>query len=257
MTAPDSPRALAVLPARLASARLPGKPLLDRTGQPLIAHVVARVRRARTIDRVIVATDDDRIADAARDAGAEARLTRDDHPNGTSRIAEVIHRLNAQGEAVSPIVVNVQGDEPEVEPTHIDTLVDALTAAPDAPMATLAAAWDPAIDPADPNVVKVVVGGNGDALYFSRSPIPFDRDGDGVDRLHHVGLYAYRPAFLETFVALPPAPHELAERLEQLRALEHGHRIRVAVVDHARPGIDTPEQYAAFVERTAKAHSAG
>ncbi|MEM0913770.1 MAG: 3-deoxy-manno-octulosonate cytidylyltransferase [Planctomycetota bacterium] len=241
--------ALAVIPARLASARLPGKPLLDRTGRPLIAHVIDRVLSARSIERVVVATDDERIAEAARQAGAEARLTRADHPNGTSRIAEAVDQLEAEGLPAPEWIVNVQGDEPEVEPEHIDRLVAAAAGAGDAPMATLAARWDDANDPANPNVVKVVADANGDALYFSRAPIPHDRDERGIDRLHHVGLYAYRRAFLSTFVNLAPTPHEQAERLEQLRALEHGHRIRVAIIDHARPGIDTPEQYDAFVAR--------
>jgi len=254
----DAPRALAVIPARHASARLPGKPLLDRTGKPLIAHVIERVRAARSIARLIVATDDPRIVDAARAASAEAMLTRDDHPNGTSRIAEVVAALLDRAEPVPDLVVNVQGDEPEVEPDHIDALVDALTGHPDAPMATLAADWSPDVDPANPNVVKVVTDALGRALYFSRAPIPHDRDATtDVTRLHHVGLYAYRRDFLPTLVALPPTPLEQAEKLEQLRALEHGHSIQVARITAARPGIDTPDQYNAFVARYTADHPVG
>ncbi|MEO0587268.1 MAG: 3-deoxy-manno-octulosonate cytidylyltransferase [Planctomycetota bacterium] len=248
--------ALAVIPARLASQRLPGKPLLDETGRPLIAHVVDAVRRAASIDRLAVATDDPRIAAAAEAAGAEAVMTRDDHPNGTSRIAEAVDTLERSG-PVPEVVVNVQGDEPEVDPAHIDALVAALTADPDAPMATLAAAWSAGLDPANPNIVKLVTDAAGRALYFSRAPIPHDRDATAaVRRLHHVGLYAYRRPFLPVYVGLSPTPLERAERLEQLRVLEHGHAIRVAEVAEARPGIDTPEQYAAFVARWKAAHPA-
>jgi 3-deoxy-manno-octulosonate cytidylyltransferase (CMP-KDO synthetase) len=248
------PNALAVVPARFASSRLPGKPLLDRTGRPLIAHVIDRVRAASRIDRLVVATDDPRIADAARNAHADAILTRPDHPNGTARIAEAVASLQARGEPVPDLVVNVQGDEPEVEPDHIDALVDALHQHPDRPMATLAADWSPDVDPANPNVVKAVIDAAGRALYFSRAPIPHNRDAAGVTRLHHVGLYAYRRDFLHALVALPTTPLERAEQLEQLRALEHGHAIQVARIAAARPGIDTPDQYDAFVARHLAAH---
>ena len=239
--------ALAIIPARYASARLPGKPLLDRTGKPLIQHVVERVRQAQTIGRVLVATDDPRIADAVAGLGGEAAMTRADHPNGTSRLAEVVQSL---GVAPDVIVVNVQGDEPEIEPGVIDALVAMMARRPDLPMGTVAAPLTQPHDIANPNIVKVVCDLSGRALYFSRAPIPHIRDTDESSRLRHLGLYAYRAAFLPVYAALPPTPLELAEKLEQLRVLEHGHALGVTLTDHAHPGIDTPEQYAAFVERS-------
>lgn len=244
---------LAVIPARYASTRLPGKPLLDRTGKPLIQHVYERVRQATLIDRIIVATDDQRIAAAVRQFGGEAVMTRSDHPNGTARIAEVV----SETETGADIIVNVQGDEPEIEPGAIDELVLALQRDTDALMATLASDFPPPEaseasedDPANPNIVKVVVGVTGRALYFSRSLIPYDRDGAGnVAPLKHLGLYAYRQDFLLTYAALPPTPLERAEQLEQLRALEHGYAIAVVRTAISHAGIDTPEQYEAFVRR--------
>ncbi|MFI4860851.1 MAG: 3-deoxy-manno-octulosonate cytidylyltransferase [Phycisphaerales bacterium JB063] len=243
--------ALAILPARYASTRLPGKPLLDRTGRPLIQHVVERVAQAQRVARVLVATDDRRIYDAVTAFGGEAVMTRDDHPNGTSRLAEVVQALGCDGQE---IILNVQGDEPEIDPAVIDELVDAMTHDPDAPMGTVAAPLTDPAEIANPNVVKVVCGRHGRALYFSRSPIPFERDphSDPAQRpayQRHLGIYAYRAAFLPVYAALPTTPLEDAEKLEQLRALEHGHAIRVIQADTAHPGIDTPEQYDAFVAR--------
>jgi 3-deoxy-manno-octulosonate cytidylyltransferase (CMP-KDO synthetase) len=242
--------ALAVIPARFASTRFPGKPLADATGKPLIRHVVERVRLTRSIGRIIVATDDRRILDAVRSFGCEAVMT-GEHPNGTSRIAEVVASL---GDHVEPgqIIVNVQGDEPDIEPTVIDELVAGLAADPDAPMATLASPFADDEDPANPNIVKLVmatVRGRCRAMYFSRSPIPFSRDGQGVQRWKHPGLYAYRRDFLLHYVTLPPTPCELAESLEQLRALEHGHAIAVVKTVVRHHGIDTPQQYEEFVKR--------
>lgn len=239
-------RAVAVIPARFASVRFPGKMLADRTGKPLIQHVWERARLAARVQRVVIATDDQRIAEAVKRFGGEALMTRSDHPNGTSRIAEVASCLDAG------LLINVQGDEPEIDPALIDRLVELLEEKPECPMATLAAPL--AASPNDPNVVKVVLRRDGTAMYFSRSEIPFDRDKTrDVALLRHIGLYGYRREFLPRYAAMPETPLERCEKLEQLRALEHGVSIAVAVVDAAVHGIDTPEQYEAFVARCVKA----
>jgi 3-deoxy-manno-octulosonate cytidylyltransferase (CMP-KDO synthetase) len=252
--------AVAVIPARYASTRFPGKPLAALTGKPLIQHVVERARQCQGIARVIVATDDLRIHDAARDFGCETIMTRADHPNGTSRIAEVAQHLDCE------LVVNIQGDEPELEPELVDLAIGALQADGEAVISTVASPFAEGEDPSNPNVVKCAVSLRGRAMLFSRSAIPFHRDGaiaaeSGEDAaapaacpLKHVGLYVYRRTFLPTFVSLEPAPLELTESLEQLRVLEHGYAIAVALgVSHAQ-GIDTPEQYAAFVARWRAVH---
>jgi 3-deoxy-manno-octulosonate cytidylyltransferase (CMP-KDO synthetase) len=241
---------VAVIPARFASTRLRGKMLLAETGKPLIQHVVESVRKAATLKRIVVATDDERIASAVRAFGGEAVLTRVDHRCGTDRIAEAAGKLHLRDDDV---VVNVQGDEPEMPPSCIDELVRLLAVSP-APMATLATPLAPK-DAENPNKVKVVLtrpeNGAAHALYFSRARIPFDRDAAGqTGYLLHLGIYGYRVGFLKQFTALPPTPAEESEKLEQLRALEHGHRIAVAVVRYDGGGIDTPEDYAAFVART-------
>jgi 3-deoxy-manno-octulosonate cytidylyltransferase (CMP-KDO synthetase) len=239
--------AILVIPARYGSKRLPGKPLLSETGKPLILHVIERARLARTVSRVIVATDDERILDAVRDGGGEAVLTSADHRCGTERVAEV-----AAGLPDEPHFVNLQGDEPEIKPEDIDTLVETLTGT-GAPMATLAAPLDPA-RVSDPARVKVVVDRRGDALYFSRAPIPFDRDGTrAVVPLLHVGIYGFTREALAKFAGWPATPLERSESLEQLRALENGMRIRVATVFAAPPGVDTMESYREFVRRHAAA----
>ncbi|MEN8151957.1 MAG: 3-deoxy-manno-octulosonate cytidylyltransferase [Planctomycetota bacterium] len=233
-----------MIPARHGSRRLPGKPLLSATGRPLILHVVERARSARTVDRVVVATDDERIADAVRDGGGEAMLSTAAHDCGTSRVAEV-----AESFPDETYFVNLQGDEPEIDPADIDLLVDVLESS-GAPVATLAAPIAHAADLADPAIVKVVTNGDGDALYFSRAPIPFDRDGEGAFLpLHHLGIYAFRRDALLRFRELGASPLERTEKLEQLRALEDGMRIRVATVKAAPPGIDTMDAYEAFVAR--------
>lgn len=243
--------ALAVIPARFASTRFPGKPLADATGKPLIRHVVERVRLTRSVGRIIVATDDRRILDAVRAFGCEAVMT-GEHSNGTSRIAEVVASL---GQHVEPeqIIVNVQGDEPDIEPAVIDELIAGLEADPEAPMATLASPFAADEDPANPNIVKLVtatVAGRCRAMYFSRALIPFDRDGQNLaPPLKHPGLYAYRRDFLLHYVTLPATPCELAESLEQLRALEHGHAIAIVKTIVRHHGIDTPQQYDEFVKR--------
>lgn len=232
-------RTVAVIPARMGSTRFPGKPLADRTGRPMIQHVVERARLCRSLERVLVATDDRRIADAIAAFGGEAVMTSPDHPNGTSRIAEAIAGIEAD------LVVNIQGDEPEVEPSIVDAAVAALLADTGASVGTAATAFLPSEDPADPRLVKVVVGTGGRALYFSRSLIPCNRDRrpDGVAPLRHVGIYVYRRSFLAQYVRMPESPLERTEMLEQLRILEHGHHIAVAEgVSHSQ-GIDTPEQY--------------
>lgn len=249
--------AVAIIPARLGSTRFPGKVLADRTGKPLIRHVWESTKRAGTLSRVVIATDDERVMHAARGFGAEAVLTSAEHPNGTSRLAEAAAKL---GLAADAVVVNVQGDEPELDPSVIDDSVGALLRGEGAgaAIATAATVMGPGERAEDPNVVKVVLARDGLALYFSRSRIPFDRDGTGGEAarcLRHIGLYVYRRRTLERYAAMAPTPLETAEKLEQLRALENGLRIAVAIV---RPeatgggGIDTPEQYEAFVRRCTK-----
>jgi 3-deoxy-manno-octulosonate cytidylyltransferase (CMP-KDO synthetase) len=238
--------AILVVPARHGSKRLPGKPLLMETGKPLIVHVLEQARKARLVSRAVVATDDARILDAVRKAGGEAVLTAKHHTCGTDRIAEV-----AAGFPDEPFFVNLQGDEPEIDPAEIDLLVSTLVAA-GTDMATLAS---PLSDPgefADPSVVKVVMDARGDALYFSRAPIPHDRDGDGpAGRYRHIGIYGFTARALRRFAELEPTGLERTEKLEQLRALGAGLKVRVALVPKAPPGIDTMEAYRAFVTRTA------
>lgn len=243
-------RVVAVIPARFASSRLPGKPLLAETGKPLIQHVVEAASRARRIERVIVATDDMRIVEAVRSFGGEVALTRADHPSGTDRVAEVAASLpHAQ------VIVNLQGDEPEISGEALDRVVGMLVADPEAPMATLGTPIRDETVYHDPACVKVVVSACGRAMYFSRSPIPHHRDGlpgaAGKSPLGylHLGLYAYRREFLLGLAALPPSPLEQAEKLEQLRVLEAGFPIAVGIVAEPSIGIDTPDDYRRFVAR--------
>lgn len=234
-----------MIPARYHSTRLPGKPLLCATGKALIGHVVEAVRAAESIERVVVATDDDRISAAVERFGAEAILTRTDHATGTDRIAEAVEKLGLGDEQ---IVVNVQGDEPEIPAECVDRLVELIERS-GTPMATLATRMD-AAEADDPNRVKVVLDADGRAMYFSRAKIPHDRDAAGnVVYLLHLGVYAYRAGYVKAFAALPPTPAEQAEKLEQLRALEHGEDIAAAVVDYSGRGIDTAEDYQQFVKR--------
>ena len=232
-------KVVAVIPARWASVRFPGKPLALLAGKPVIVHVCEQAKKAKHVQRIIVATDDPRIADVVTAAGFEARLTRADHVNGTSRIAEVAASLSAD------IIVNVQGDEPRIEPELIDLAIEALIkAGPSVPVSTVASPFMPGEDVNDPNLVKVAVGAHGRALYFSRSRIPFHRVGatNAVEPLKHVGLYVYRREFLPIFLALAPTPLELTEQLEQLRVLENGHAIAVAIGNARFHGVDTPQQ---------------
>lgn len=236
---------VAIIPARLGSTRLPEKPLLKETGKYLIQHVVEQVQQVAGLDRVLVATDDERIVDACEQFDVAAVMTRPDHQTGTDRIAEVAERLSL---ADDDIVVNVQGDEPEIPPACIADLIELLKRS-DAPMATLATPLG-ADQADDPNRVKVVCDLNGRAMYFSRSKIPHDRDGGSqVEYYLHLGIYAYRAGFLREFTRLPQTPAERAEKLEQLRALQHGHAIIVGTVLYRGEGIDTPEDYAEFVRR--------
>lgn len=253
--------AIAIIPARYGSSRFPGKPLARQTGKYLIQHVVERVAAAPSIERCIVATDDQRILDAVRGFGGEAMMTSPSHLSGTDRIAEVVRRLassgeSARGSGTADVIVNVQGDEPEIEPAYLDRLVLALGSQPDCHVATLACPFPPDADPRDPNCVKVVRNAAGRALYFSRALIPYPRaDVDASDRgswLLHLGVYAYRRAFLMEFASWPASPLEKAERLEQLRILENGYSIAVEIVEAASVGIDTPEDYERFVDRVTR-----
>ena len=244
--------ATVVIPARYGSTRFPAKILASATGKPLVQHVVEQALKCRRARQVLVATDDERIADALRPFGTASVMTSPDHPSGTDRIAEVARGLT------DDVVVNVQGDEPEIEPEIIDGLIGLLTENPQAQMATAVTPFAPGKDPADPNLVKCVLGLGGRALYFSRSPIPFQRDPNPAGHppyYLHLGIYAYRREFLLRFASWPPTPLEQAEKLEQLRALEHGAEIRALTVDRATHGIDTPEQYDDFVRRKGVARS--
>jgi 3-deoxy-manno-octulosonate cytidylyltransferase (CMP-KDO synthetase) len=230
-------RVVGLIPARFASKRFPGKALADLLGKPLLQHVVERAGRARSLSEVIVATDDARIADAVRGFGGKVQMTAPAHPSGTDRIAEVAR------DVACDLVVNIQGDEPLIDPADIDAAAAPLLADPALPMGTLACPLD-LKQAADPNAVKVVVGIDGCALYFSRAPIPYLRDGHGGGAspyLLHIGLYVYRRETLLRLAGLAPTPLEERERLEQLRALEHGIRIRVVRTDRPSLGVDTPE----------------
>jgi len=226
----------AIIPARWASTRFPGKPLVKLRGKPLVQHVWERARRAKSVDRVIVATDDMRIAETAFDFGAEVALTSPKHPTGTDRLAEVAAKMKS-----AAIILNVQGDEPDISPSTIDRLTAALQADPALGMVTAANPISAPADVRNPNVVKVVTELTGRALYFSRSVIPHDRDGRrDIRYLRHQGIYAYRRKVLLDFVKWKPTPLEQAEKLEQLRALEHGVAIGVIVVRRGSVGVDVP-----------------
>lgn len=249
--------AIAIIPARYGSTRYPGKPLLRQTGKYLIEHVYERVTAASRIARCVVATDDERIAQAVRSFGGRAVMTRPDHPSGTDRLAEVVHGLtNGPGSGDDDLILNVQGDEPEIEPAHLDQLL-ARMAVDHAPMGTLACPFPADLDPRNPNAVKVVFNKAQRALYFSRSLLPYPRDqldGARPRACHlHLGVYAYRRRFLQAFAAWPPSPLEEIEKLEQLRVLENGYEIAVELVPHAAAGVDTPADYERFVMRYGKA----
>lgn len=243
--------ATVVIPARFGSTRFPAKILAAETGKPLVQHVVDRVRQCELVGDIIVATDDRRIVDALARFGTRTVMTSPQHQSGTDRIAEV-----ARGAARdAQIIVNVQGDEPEIEPEVVDRLIARMQSSAD-DMATVATPFPDRADPNDPNLVKVVSDLEGRAIYFSRSPIPYRRDSTQTDPppyYLHLGIYAYRREFLLTFASWLPGRLETTEKLEQLRALEHGRSIFVLTTSRATHGIDTPAQYRDFVERFGKA----
>jgi 3-deoxy-manno-octulosonate cytidylyltransferase (CMP-KDO synthetase) len=235
-----------LIPARMASTRLPDKPLADIAGKPMVVRVAERARQSQAA-RVVVCTDSEAVLQACRSHAVDAVMTRADHPSGSDRLAEACELLGLQG---ADVVVNVQGDEPLIEPALIDAVAQLLERHPAASMSTAAHAIGDAAELRNPNVVKVVTDAAGLALYFSRATIPWWRDGfaQGEVRvtdppaLRHIGIYGYRAAFLREFPRLEQAPIERLEALEQLRALWHGHRIAVHVTAHAPgPGVDTPE----------------
>jgi 3-deoxy-manno-octulosonate cytidylyltransferase (CMP-KDO synthetase) len=230
---------IAVIPARYGSSRLPAKALAEIDGVPMVVRVWRQASRARSVERVIVATDDERIAAPVRAAGGEAMMTSAAHPSGTDRIAEIAGRIEAD------IYLNVQGDLPFIDPADLDALAAPMRADPAIAMATLATPIVSEVEYRNPNVVKVVCDARGDALYFSRAPIPFDREG-GVPRqaLRHIGVYGYRRDFLMRFAALEPGVLEQVEKLEQLRALERGWRIRVVASVAPSLEVDTAEDLA-------------
>lgn len=231
---------LGVIPARYASSRFPGKALAPIDSRTMLEHVYERVSMARYISTVVIATDDERIRDAARGFGARFRMTRADHLSGTDRVAEV-----AAAFPEAELVVNIQGDEPLIDPNAIDAAILPLLEDTAIPMGTLKKRIEDPREIPDPNVVKVVTNHFGNAIYFSRSPIPFTRDtadfgGDSAPCFKHTGLYVYRRDFLLGYSDLPVGPLEKAEKLEQLRALENGFTIRVVETDYESMGVDTP-----------------
>lgn len=234
----SNPKVVVVIPSRFGSTRLPGKPLVTLGGKPMVQHVYERAKRAQTVHQVLVATDDQRIVDAVQGFGGEARMTRTDHRTGTERIAEVA--AHEEGD----IFINVQGDEPLIDPVSIDTAVAALLEEPPAQIATVATAIRHANDIMDPNVVKAVLDFDENALYFSRAPVPWVRDTQ--QKIHvkywkHLGLYAFQREALLEYPTLPQGDLEKIEQLEQLRWLENGWRIRVAEVARDAVSVDVPE----------------
>jgi 3-deoxy-manno-octulosonate cytidylyltransferase (CMP-KDO synthetase) len=234
----SDPQVIVIIPSRYGSTRLPGKPLVSLGGKPMIQHVYERAKSARMVHRVIVATDDQRIIDAVKVFGGEARMTRAEHRTGTERIAEVA--AHEPGD----VFVNVQGDEPLIDPTAIDTAVAALLEEPEAQIATVATAIRQAADIMDPNIVKTVLDFDSNGLYFSRAPIPWVRDTKqdvAVKYWKHLGLYVFQRDALLEYPVLPQGELEKIEQLEQLRWLENGWKIRVAEVEHDAVSVDVPE----------------
>jgi len=230
-------KVLAVIPARYASSRFPGKPLAPIAGRPMIQHVVDRVRQAKTVTQIVVATDDERIRATVQEIGGAAIMTRVDHRSGTDRVAEVAAHIPAD------IYINVQGDEPLISPDTIDAVVSSMLDDPSVQIATPCIEIDQANDTMDPNIVKVVTDFDGNALYISRAPIPWVRDastGLAVSHWKHLGLYAFRHDALVEYPTLPPGQLEPIEQLEQLRWLENGFRIRVVETAHDAVSVDVP-----------------
>lgn len=246
-----------IIPARYQSSRLPGKPLADIGGKPMVLHVVEQAKLSGA-DRVVVATDDGRIAEVVAASGTELCMTAGHHQSGTERLAEVIQTLQLDADE---IVVNVQGDEPLIPPSNIRQVAENLAASTSARMATLATPIHRTDEWLDPNVVKVVNDEQGNALYFSRSAMPYDRDGVLADEpalkarfwLRHIGIYAYRASFIQKYVDWQPSPLELIESLEQLRVLWYGDKIHVGLAPEAPPvGVDTPEHLQLIRDLVAK-----
>ncbi len=242
--------AVAVVPARIGSVRLPRKMLLRETGRFLFEHTVRNVERADFIRSVWLATDSDEVVRAAAEVGVRALLTSASHPSGTDRVREAVALLRASDGLAPDVVINVQGDEPEIAPADLDRLVAAFQD-PAVEIATLWAPIESDAEHASPNIVKLVCDDAGRALYFSRAPIPAAaaHGEPACAPRRHVGVYAFRPDALERFCALPPSPLERTERLEQLRWLESGGRVHALRAEHAPPGIDTRDDYRAFVRR--------
>lgn len=229
---------IGIIPARWASSRFPGKPLHPLLGKPLLQHVFERATLCTELDELVIATDDDRIAALCERIGAKVIQTRSDHPSGTDRIAEAAEKCEA-----ATHVINIQGDEPLLEPELVDTLARELRNNCDIPMITAGSSLDNPELIADPNIVKLVIDRNQNALYFSRSPIPFRRsDTPSLPTYRHLGIYGYQVDFLKHFITLPPSSLEIAEGLEQLRALENGALIRVHLTEHEAIGLDSPDQ---------------
>lgn len=238
---------VAIIPSRYASTRLEGKPLIDIAGKPMIQWVYDSVQKSQLVERVIVATDDRRILETVTSFGGEAELTSAHHLSGTDRIAEVAAHLSCD------IVVNIQGDEPLMEPQLIDEVVKLVKDNAEVYLASAKSPIKQVEDLMNPNVVKVVTDGNGYALYFSRSPIPYcstrGSGGNGPLGFRHIGLYVYRKEFLMKFITLDPSPLEKLERLEQLRALENGYRIKLVYTEYDSIGVDTAEDLAQVIEK--------
>lgn len=225
---------VAVIPARWASTRFEGKVLADINGKPMIQHVYERLLQAKQVDRVLIACDEEHVRQSVASFGGEAIMTAKDHPSGSDRIAEAVKNIDAD------IVVNVQGDEPLIDPQVIDDLTTVFQD-DECVMATAIKSITDDADLNNPNIVKVVVDVHGNALYFSRSAIPFNRDGVKAEYHRHLGIYAYRKDFLLKFVQWPESTLELTERLEQLRVLENGHKIKTIKTEMETIGVDTPE----------------
>jgi len=240
---------LAVIPARYGSSRFEGKVLAKDTGKFLVQHTYERALCAKSVEKALIATDSELVMQACASFGADCVMTSEAHQSGTDRITEAVRDIDAE------IIVNLQADEPEIEPANIDELVELLRGS-SADMATLVADFENKGQITDPNVVKAIVDKDGRAIYFSRSVIPYDRQAGGVGDtgryLRHLGIYAYRKDFLLKFTSLKQGELEKCEKLEQLRAIEHGFSIITGKVKHAWEGIDTAEQYVAFVKRYKK-----
>ena len=241
------PIVIGVLPARYGSTRFEGKVLARETGKFLVQHTYEQAKKAKEIDRILIAADDERVKKACDSFGAECVMTSAAHNSGTDRIAQAVANIEAD------IILNIQADEPEIDPVSLDYITSLMLENPDCPMATLATPFSDIEFIKNPNIVKVILNKNNRAIYFSRSVIPYDRDGGGAgdkkNYLRHLGIYAYRRDFLLKLTTLPQSRLEKIEKLEQLRVIENGFDIFVGKVEHFAEGIDTNEQYQAFAER--------